>query len=270
MAKFRAAAALIFAVTCQLRPPAAAAPAGGMASTMSDATEDFKLPPPVTLIPAARRVIWATAYIDYLTTASALPGSVPLLDQTGARFDISLPHADWCHAAMEGTVTVRLNNAKMRTFNYAGVGRSSITDCKDIFTKVKPSVLAGTNRATFAEVPASAPFGLGARGDLRLVPLRSIAVDQTIFQIETVLFIPSLKGTKVELPDGRQTVHDGYVMAVDTGGAIQGRHIDFFKGPSRNDTPPLGLTSDEKHPIVAYIVNDPAIAAPLLKMHKRI
>jgi 3D (Asp-Asp-Asp) domain-containing protein len=163
----------------------------------------------------------------------------------GSGLGLNLSHSDWCHAAMEGTVAVQQADGRFRTFNFTGTAPTIVSDCKDVFPHVSSTVIAGTNRASFAEVPTDAPFGLGARQNLRLVPYRSIAVDLTVFPLNTVLFIPTLKGTAVDLPDGRHVIHDGYVIAVDSGGLIKGRHIDFFKGPSRSDVPPHGLRSDK-------------------------
>jgi len=64
------------------------------------------------------------------------------------------------------------------------------------------------------------------RGALRrpLKPFRSIAVDPRLIPIGEPLYVPELDG--LYLADG--TVHDGCVLADDTGGAIKRREIDFF------------------------------------------
>jgi 3D (Asp-Asp-Asp) domain-containing protein len=266
MIRVRTVAIIALLVACESLqcPPVASAE-----SLPAGTAEDFRLPAPATLEAGARRLIWSTAYIDYLAAANNEPDGVPLVNKVGDRLGLSLSHADWCHSAMEGTVAVQQANGLFRTFNFAGSAPTAITDCKDVFPHVSTKILAGTNRASFAEVPADAPFGLGARENLRLVPYRSIAVDQTIFPLETILFIPTLKGTPVDLPDGRHVVHDGYVVAVDGGGLIKDHHVDFFEGPSRSDVPPAGLQSNENHLIEAYVITEPVVLKLLLQLHQR-
>ena len=234
--------------------------------------KNFTLEEPQGASAALRRPIWATAYIVHPAQEDTTASAVPLIAKGGKPVGVGLSHADWCHAAMEGTVVVGLAAGGSRTFNYAGTGRQRITDCSDVFPKAPSATVAAVGRSLFAPAPADAPFGLGARSRYRLVPYRSIAVDLDPagpFGLETVLFIPKLKGMGFTLPDGRQRVHDGYVVAVDRGGLIRGNHIDFFKGPSRTDALPAELRSSEKHPIDAYIVTDAAISSALLAEHRR-
>jgi 3D (Asp-Asp-Asp) domain-containing protein len=255
---------VLLVVGCQQPAPAQIA----IPAAPSGAAADFSLPPPASPAPATQRMIWSTAYIAYLANESSGADAVALTDMSGHRLGPQLPHADWCHAAMEGTVSVHQPDAGFRTFNFAGQSTAAATDCRDVFPHVGAGVLEGTNRATFAAVPPDAPYGLGV-ATFRLVPWRSIAVDATVFPVPTVLFIPSLRGTHFTLPDGRQMQHDGYVMAVDKGGAIRGVHIDFFKGPTRDDTPPAGLASDEGHRIAAFVITDEAVIGQLRQLHQR-
>ena len=169
-------------------------------------------------------------------------------------------------------MVVALAEGGARTFNFAGMGSKRIADCSDIFRTTSASKIAAVGRSVFAAAPKDAPFGLGAKSRYRLVPYRSIAVDLGAsgpFGLETVLFIPKLKGIRFSLPDGREIIHDGYVMAVDRGGLIRGNHIDFFKGPSRTDALPAGLASSAATPIDAFLITDATVVAPLLAEHVR-
>jgi 3D (Asp-Asp-Asp) domain-containing protein len=62
-----------------------------------------------------------------------------------------------------------------------------------------------------------------------LSPFRSVAVDPTRVSIGTILYLPELDG--LTMP-GRQPwggfVHDGCVVADDTGGKVTGNQIDLF------------------------------------------
>jgi 3D (Asp-Asp-Asp) domain-containing protein len=70
--------------------------------------------------------------------------------------------------------------------------------------------------------------GVGGRDSLgcRLQPMRTVAVDPTVFPRHSVLFIKQTVGLR--MPDG--SAHDGYWYASDVGGAIKGARIDLFTG----------------------------------------
>lgn len=80
----------------------------------------------------------------------------------------------------------------------------------------------------FFEVDAEHPWGSGSM-DRPLVPFRSVAVDPLVVPIGARLWIAELDGVAMpgEPPWGG-FVHDGCVAADDTGGAIDGAHLDFF------------------------------------------
>jgi hypothetical protein len=71
-------------------------------------------------------------------------------------------------------------------------------------------------------------FGPGM--SLPLTPWKSIAVDPSVIKMGSRVFVPSYKST----PGG------GWFTAQDTGGAINGRHIDVFRSPPAT---PGGATS---------------------------
>jgi 3D (Asp-Asp-Asp) domain-containing protein len=70
-----------------------------------------------------------------------------------------------------------------------------------------------------------AAYGIGEDG-YKLIPYRTIAVDPNVIKLGTVLYLPALKG--IRLPSGE--VHDGFVLAHDTGQGIVGDRIDLFVG----------------------------------------
>ncbi|MBK9072971.1 MAG: hypothetical protein IPL79_18520 [Myxococcales bacterium] len=80
----------------------------------------------------------------------------------------------------------------------------------------------------FEQVNPRAKWGTGARMRA-LTPFRSVAVDPRVIAIGAWLYVPELDGLKMpgNAPWGN-FVHDGCVVAEDTGGAIDGKHIDFF------------------------------------------
>jgi 3D (Asp-Asp-Asp) domain-containing protein len=64
-----------------------------------------------------------------------------------------------------------------------------------------------------------------------LLPFRTVAVDPKLVKLGSLLHIPLLEGrTMPGRPPRGGYVHDGCVVADDTGGAIRGRQIDLFVG----------------------------------------
>jgi 3D (Asp-Asp-Asp) domain-containing protein len=73
-------------------------------------------------------------------------------------------------------------------------------------------------------------WGTGASGR-PLQPFRSVGVDPKLIKFGSLLHVPELEGRTMP---GRQPwggfVHDGCVVADDTGGAIKNYHLDLFVG----------------------------------------
>lgn len=100
----------------------------------------------------------------------------------------------------------------------------------------------------FNEMGADKPWGEGVQGRA-LEPYRSIAVDKSVIPYGTWVYIPELDGATMPgaAPLGGW-VHDGCVLAADTGSAIIGHHIDFFAALKSSYTAlidDLGLDSVE-------------------------
>jgi len=82
----------------------------------------------------------------------------------------------------------------------------------------------------FAEADAAHPWGIGVQ-NRALEPYRSIAVDRNVIDYGTTLWVAELDGVTVPGdPPWGGFVHDGCVIAADTGGGIVGMHIDWFVG----------------------------------------
>ena len=71
-------------------------------------------------------------------------------------------------------------------------------------------------------------WGYGGNGR-QLQPFRTVAVDPKKIPLGTLLYIPALEGRRMP---GRAPwggfIHDGCVIADDTGGGIDGNQLDFF------------------------------------------
>jgi 3D (Asp-Asp-Asp) domain-containing protein len=79
----------------------------------------------------------------------------------------------------------------------------------------------------FRVLDGNVAWGIGAE-NRPLVPFRSLAVDRAVIPIGTQLYMPELAGAT--LPGFFPTLHDGCVVADDTGGRIDGTRIDWFVG----------------------------------------
>lgn len=85
----------------------------------------------------------------------------------------------------------------------------------------------------FPVTDGRASWGYGSDGN-PLVPLRSLAIQQSIVTHGTVLYIPEWDGVKIPAsPRGLGGfTHDGCFRADDIGYGVEGRHYDFYTGTS--------------------------------------
>ena len=82
-------------------------------------------------------------------------------------------------------------------------------------------------------VEEGTPFGKGAN-NRPVIPYRTVAVDDDFLALGRKLYIPQLDG--VEMPGDHGFIHNGCVLAGDTGSAIQGQDLDFFTPTKENGT----------------------------------
>jgi 3D (Asp-Asp-Asp) domain-containing protein len=138
------------------------------------------------------------------TMAAGVPDLVPLYDRKcGVLANVSRPFA--AQLALQGTGRMRDG----RLLNVAGKCTCPRTPC-------------------FHVLPPHRKWGMGGSGQ-PLEPFRTVAVDPTRIKLGSLLYVPALDG--VRMP-GRAPVggfiHDGCVVAGDTGGGIKGAQIDLF------------------------------------------
>ena len=77
-------------------------------------------------------------------------------------------------------------------------------------------------------------YGEGVKPGLCLLPYHTLAADNKVHKIGDIIFIPKAQG--LLLPDG--TVHEGFFIVRDTGGAfvgIGGKRVDMFTGTDPDD-----------------------------------
>ena len=149
--------------------------------------------------------------------------------------------------------------------NYASRAKTKLVNCREC-EKFKNSTL---NVESWGGVrwKVSSGFGEGVKG-YKLIPYRTIAVDNNHIAYGSVLFIPDAVGVEVSNNDGTTFFHDGYFFAGDTGGAIKVNHIDVFTGV--DDSHPFSFVrSSPKYRFKAYIITDAVIVEELTDSHKK-
>ncbi|WP_413560653.1 3D domain-containing protein [Bdellovibrio sp. HCB209] len=86
--------------------------------------------------------------------------------------------------------------------------------------------------------------GRGASGEC-IIPYISIAADPSHYKMGTIIYMPSMRGKMIQLPNGTKKPHPGYFLIEDTGGAIDGKNrFDFFTGDIRPENPKNSFGSD--------------------------
>ena len=91
----------------------------------------------------------------------------------------------------------------------------------------------GASVCFFPVADVRASWGYGSDGN-PLIPLRSLAIEQSVVPHGTVLYIPEWDGVKIPAsPHGLGGfTHDGCFRADDIGYGVEGRHYDFYAGTS--------------------------------------
>lgn len=232
--------------------------------------DKFDIAEPASVGSLRKLTLYSTYY--YVLSADHVADGNKLLDKTGKDLGAALGRKEWCAAAVEGTVAVGFKApARTETFNYTGVASDTQVDCAPLYPSMSSGPRNKMGKSRWQDLGAKAPLGLGDQANFRLVPYRSIAVDRAQSHFakarNAVIFVPGLRGVKLKMPDGSERVHDGYLFAADTGGAIKTNHIDFFTGVSEKNPAPGLIKSTPSGTFPAYIVTDEAIRAKLLKMH---
>lgn len=168
----------------------------------ADAPVDAPPPPPGALHGTFQLTYyWVTAEADYSGAADTT------LYQPGCAALATVPAAFASSLDLEGTGRLRDG----RVVNVDGACGCARSPC-------------------YAPVPVDHPWGTGVQ-NRPLAPYRSVAVDRTVIPYGTPLYVPELDGVTVPGdPPWGGFVHDGCVLAADTGGGIVGMHVDWFVG----------------------------------------
>jgi 3D (Asp-Asp-Asp) domain-containing protein len=237
-----------------------------------------RMPPPVPILSLEERAagflldapleealgpnlrLWATHYHtpSIAPAPEAISAAFPLIGRNGDPISPLLTHRDWCEAALQGSVSVR-QGGKATAYVFVDAKGPEQANCDQWLGSLSDGIKTATRRARFMKV--NHPLGCGVRNH-PLVPFRTIAVDPDIIPLDSVVFVPELRGREFTY-DGQTFIHDGYLFAGDRGGAIKGRHIDVFLNESGGGPLEDLFASNENRTFAAYPLadDDPAAAA---------
>ena len=204
--------------------------------------------------------LWATHYHtpEVTPAAATISAAFPLIGRKGSPISAPLTHRDWCEAALQGSVSVRSGEINT-AYVFVDSNGPEQANCDQWLGSLSDGIKNATRRARFMKV--NHPLGCGVRSH-PLIPFRTIAVDPAMIPVESVVFVPELRGRAFRY-NGRDFVHDGYLFAGDRGGAIKGKHIDVFLDDKAGAALEDLFASVDTRTFAAYIVDvtDPAAQA---------
>lgn len=219
-------------------------------------------PTDATLTSAKKSKLWATYYhMPTVRPAWTSVSAKPLLGRNGEAVSAPLSTEDWCDAAMQGSIWVDNGKDKPTAYMFVDSRGPEQVVCDKYFGELSTRIKSATRRARFVE------FHHPQACDVRVIPLmafRTIAVDREKIKMGTVLYVPKLRG-KTFWNAGAFFTHDGYVIASDTGGAIEGNHIDMFVADAAVDPFPDLVKSNARATFDAYFVDKEHPAAVALR-----
>ena len=161
---------------------------------------------------------------------------------------------------MQGSVSVRAGGIST-AYVFVDSNGPEQANCDEWLGSLSDGIKNATRRARFMKV--NHPLGCGVRNH-PLVPFRTIAVDPAMIPLESVVFVPALRGRTFNY-NGRDFVHDGYLFAGDRGGAIKGKHIDVFLDDKAGADLEDLFASVDTRTFAAHIVDDADPAARAIR-----
>jgi len=224
---------------------------------------DFSLPAPKT-VGSQKLQLWATWY--HLFPAKEDKKGLPLRDTKNQPISLRIPAKEWCLGAMSGAINITAKNGQRKTYNYIDSKGPLQVDCRKYVRNGKAWVAAiGHSRFKVSD----GAYGDGFDKNV-LIPYRTIAVDKRRIPLGSVLFVPSARGNKIILPNGKTAVHDGYFYVGDKGGgAVKQNHVDVFSGPIVANPFPSFIKHSPKETFSAFIIHDKKVLAKLFASHQK-
>lgn len=241
-------------------PGLSSGPAEGPPLSPNQRALAFSLDAPADKATGPNLKLWATHYHtpEVSPAATTISAAFPLIGRNGSPISAPLSHRDWCEAALQGSVSVRSGEINT-AYVFVDSNGPEQANCDQWLGNLSEGIKNATRRARFMKV--NHPLGCGVRNH-PLAPFRTIAVDPAMIPLESVVFVPELRGRTFRY-NGRDLVHDGYLFAGDRGGAIKGKHIDVFLNAQAGSVLEDLFASIDTRTFAAHIVDasDPAAQA---------
>ena len=225
--------------------------------------EDFNFPEPENNALLTPLSLWSTQYYIHEFQSG---GTIPIVYADGGPSGLYADTCNFCEASLEGTAYVKDSSGMITVINFAKSGDSSFVNCRACKKYASSNLKVESWGKTLWS--KSEGFGDGVK-NYRLIPFRTIAVDKDVIPYGTVIYLSLIKGKLVNLPNGKQAIHDVYFFAGDTGGAIKKNHIDIFTGIYAGNPFPEVIKSNENKTFEAIIVTDASIISTLTEMHTK-
>lgn len=209
--------------------------------------------------------LWATHYHTPIVSPAPkeMSAAFPLLDREGKWISPPLRQRDWCEAALQGSVSVK-EGGKSTAYVFVDSNGPEQTNCDEHLGNLSQGIKNATRRARF--MPVTYALGCGVRS-IPLVPYRTIAVDPDVIPLESVIYVPELRGIEFTY-EGKTLRHDGYLFAGDRGGAIRGKHIDVFMIDDAFEPFEKLFASTDKRTFAAHIVPADTAGGAGVKQHQ--
>lgn len=206
--------------------------------------------------------LWATYYHIHAFKSG---GQILIVLNTDSLSGLYADTCDFCKAALEGTAFVTDDNGKRVVINYASTNDTNYVDCRTC--KRYKNCKLNVERWGRTKWIITDGYGNGVQ-QYKLVPFRTIAVDQKKIPYGSVIFIPAIQGLKFDPGEGKQYVHDGYFFAGDTGSAIHDNHIDIFTGTCEKNPFPTVIKPNETGIFDVYIITETQTIVAMKKLHQ--
>jgi 3D (Asp-Asp-Asp) domain-containing protein len=204
--------------------------------------------------------LWATYY--HLPTLNYSETGIPLLDINEMELPLKLEATDWCTAAIQGSAYIRKGD-QLYLARYGGRSEIQQFDCRECTKYRYYQGYEQTGKVRWIIGDEGVYGGSG----LKLVGMKSIAVDPTVIPYKSVVFIPEAVGILYMNEEGEMVAHDGYFLAADTGSMIKGNHIDVFIGTALKN-PFAFVRSDVNQSFTAFVVHDGRKRLELMYLHQ--
>lgn len=207
--------------------------------------------------------VWSTQYFIPVVTVAGRnePDTHPFIDTDGRPISPPLTRKDWCSGVLQGSINIRTESGDVQSYSYVDSRGPEQVDCDRWLGSLSSEIKSASRRARFRLRPSEDDCEARARP---LTPFRTIAVDPNVIPLGSVVFIGELRGAAFQR-DGQILIHDGFLIADDFGGAVEGNHIDLFTTGEEEIPLPDFVSNSHRHTVTARLAPPSSPQAIALK-----